>query len=203
MHRSLACVVAIIVVTSATAVADAPPALLGSLRGMPPAVLVGAFGGGHGHAVRAPHGWFLGADIGWAWIVGATDVATRATADDRTNSWCFGARAGYQFESGLAVQARFDRLGVAAPDGSGSIALASAGVRYSIPIVPMPFAEVQLGTALHGSDASAAVGVGIGASLVVARHLAFDLSLRDWIVDIDGIHNAPTVMLGVTAGFGG
>ncbi len=208
MHRSLvrAFAFAVPATLATTASADpwTPPALLGSLRGFPPAVLVGAFGGGHGRAVRAPHGWFLGVDAGWAWLVGPTDVAARSTATDfHDNHWCFGARAGYQLPSGLAVQARFDKLGVTAPDASGELMTASFGVRYSVPIVPMPFAEALVGPAFHGGDTSFTVGVGIGASVVVARHVAFDASLRDWIVDIAGVHHIPTLMLGITAGFGG
>jgi hypothetical protein len=198
MHRLL-----VLAILSTPAFADpAPPALLGTMRGIDP-VLVGAFGGGHAHAVGAPYGWFLGADAGWAWLLGGTDTAVRSTSGDRTDSWCFGARAGYQLASGLAVQARFDRLGVTAPDGSGTLMTASLGVRYSVPIVPMPFAEAAIGPAFHGSNVSPSAALGVGVSLLVARHLAFDASLRDWLVDIDGVHNVPTLMLGITAGFGG
>ncbi len=177
------------------------PLIMG-MRGIDP-VLVGAFGGGHGHGARAPHGWFVGADTGWAWFIGMPDVVARASSVPRDNAWCFGGRAGYQLASGLAVQARFDELGVGAPDGSGSLAALSAGVRYSVPIVPMPFAEAMVGPTFHGSDAAASAGVGIGLSLLVARHLAFDAAARDWIVDLGGVHHIPTITLGITAGFGG
>jgi len=207
MHRSFvrASTFVVVSVVAGSAHADpTPPALIDAFH-IPPAVLVGAFGGGHGHATHAPHGWFFGADTGLAWLVGATDVEARTTGSSAVDSkaWCFGARFGYQSASGLAVQARFDKLGVGAPDGSGELVAVSAGVRYSVPVAPMPFAEALVGPAFHGSDVSPTVGLGVGASLVVARHLAFDASLRDWIVDIDGMHHVPTLMLGISAGFGG
>ncbi len=194
MHR--AHVLALVAVSVPVTVAHADPAL-------PLEVLVGAFGGGHGGGPHAPHGWFLGADSGWAWLVGSTDVVARSSSDVHDNAWAFGARAGYQLRSGLAVQARFDKLGVTAPDLSGAMMTAAFGVRYSVPIVPMPFAEALVGPAFHGSQTSPTAAIGVGASLVVARHVTFDGSLRDWIVDIDGVHHVPTVMLGITAGFGG
>ena len=198
MHRSLSRVF-VLAVIAAPAAARAQPVL----HGIDP-VLVGAFGGSHGHGGRAPHGWFLGADTGWAWFVGAPDAIARTTSQPpRDNAWCFGARAGYQLASGLAVQARFDKLGVDAPDGSGSLDAVSAGVRYSLPVVPMPFAEAMVGPMFHGSDASASAGVGVGLSLLVARHVAFDGAVRDWIVDLGSVRHIPTVTFGITAGFGG
>lgn len=203
MHRSLACMFVLGVVSGP---ARADPGLgspvLGRLGGLDP-VLVGAFGGGHGHGGRAPRGWWLGADTGWAWFVGMPGAIARATSTPRDNAWCFGARAGYQLASGLAVQARFDKLGVDAPDGSGTLDTVSAGIRYSVPIVPMPFAEAMIGPTFHGSDAAVSAGVGVGLSLLVARHVAFDAAARDWIVDLGGVHHIPTLTLGITAGFGG
>lgn len=167
------------------------------------AELIGGFGGGHSSG-SGPHGYFFGADTGWAWIIGADPAAlARSTSDSPTDAWCFGARAGYQLASGLAVQARFDKLGLDAPDGSGELVGVSTGIRYSLPVVPMPFAEALVGSAIHGSDLSPMIGLGVGASLFVARHLSFDASLRDWIVDIDGMHHVPTLTLGISAGFGG
>ena len=194
MHRAR--VLAVVAVSLPAAAASADPAL-------PLEVLIGAFGGGHGGGPRAPHGWFLGADTGWAWLVGSADVAARTNSDVHDNAWSFGARAGYQLRSGLAVQARFDKLGVTAPDLSGEVMTASFGVRYSMPIVPMPFAEAMVGPAFHGAETSPSAGVGIGVSLAAARHVVFDASLRDWLVDIGGVHHVPTVTLGLSAGFGG
>lgn len=205
MHRSLVRVSAFVFTPMLATIAFAdplPPALLGSLRRMDP-VLVGAFGGGQGHWLGAPHGWFLGVDAGRAWLIGGTDIAARSTSGVHDEAWCFGARAGYQLVSGLAVQVRFDKLGVSAPNDRGPVMTASAGVRYSVPVVPMPFAEVLIGPAFHGSSVAPSAGLGVGASLVAARHIMFDASLRDWLIDTGGVHHVPTVMLGITAGFGG
>lgn len=200
MRCSIMRVFVVLAIPSA-ALADPDP-VIGRIRGLDP-VLVGSFGGGHGHGGRAPRGWFLGADAGWAWFVSMPDVAARASSTPRDSSWCFGARTGYQLASGLAVQARFDKLGVDAPDGSGTLDAISFGVRYSIPVVPMPFAEAMIGPTIHGSDASTSAGVGLGVSLLVARHVAFDGAVHDWIVDLGGVRHIPTITFGITAGFGG
>lgn len=192
-----------VVVLAVPSIALAEPApVIGHLHGIDP-VLVGSFGGGHGRGGLAPRGWFIGADTGWAWFVSMPDAAARTTSPPRDNAWCFGARAGYQLASGLAVQARFDKLGVDAPDGSGAVDMISAGVRYSIPIVPMPFAEAMVGPGIHGSAVDPGAGIGLGVSLLVARHVAFDGALRDWIVDLGGVRHIPTITFGITAGFGG
>ena len=204
MRRVSAGVLALLVAVSGRAAArpGLGPSWLRGLGRLDP-VLVGAFGSGHGRGVRAPQGWFFGADTGWAWLVGMPATATRGGSTTRSNAWCFGARAGYQLRSGISVQARFDKLGVEAPDGSGALDTVSAGIRYSLPTVPMPFAEVMAGPTLHGSDAAASAGVGLGVSLLVARHVGFDAVARDWIVDLGGVHHIPTITFGITAGFGG
>ena len=204
MYRSTLRVALVLAALSAhQAVADpSPPMVLGSLRGLPPALLVGSFGGGHSGG-RAPYGLFLGVDTGWAWLVGGSDVVARSTAEVHANAWCFGARGGYQFASGLAVQTRYDHLGLTAPDGSGALSFISAGVRYAFPMEIEPFAEAMVGPALHGSVASPAAMLGVGVSVLATRHVAFDLALRDWLVDIGGVHHAPAATLGITAGFGG
>ncbi|HSN27715.1 MAG TPA: hypothetical protein VLT45_15590, partial [Kofleriaceae bacterium] len=161
-------VAVIVVVVPAVAVADPFPWHIDP-------VLVGAFGGGHGRGGRAPHGWFLGADTGHAWFIGMSDVAAaRATSTPSDSGWCFGARAGYQLPSGLAVQARFDKLGVDAPDGTGALDAVSGGIRYSLPMVPMPFAEAAIGATFTGQDVAASAGIGVGLSLLPARHVSFD-----------------------------
>jgi hypothetical protein len=170
--------------------------------GVPPALLVGGAGGGAGAMGRSPEGWFLGADSGWATLIGG--ATARSEDEFHHDAWCFGARAGYQLASGLAVQLRFDDLGVSAPDGTGTLLFATAGVRYSLPLtVPMPFVEAMVGPAFHGGAVSPSVGAAVGLSLFAGRHVALEATLRDWLVGIDGVHHAPAVMLGVTAGFGG
>lgn len=186
--------------------ADADPGpqpVLGQLRNLPPAILTGGFGGGHSGA-RAPHGFFLGADTGWAWRVGGTtDVVAREVVATRSNAWCFGARGGYQLASGLAVQARYDHLGVAAPDDSGALSFVSAGVRYAFPMEIEPFAEAMVGPALHGSTTSPGAALSVGLAVLLSRHAAFDLAARDLLVDLGGVRHIPSITLGISAGYGG
>lgn len=170
---------------------------LGTLEGLPPFRLVGGFGGGGGAISRAPSGLFVGADTGWAVMLGPGPGPA-------PNAWAFGTRVGYQWRNGLALEGRFDDLGVEPPTKGGSLLFGSAGIRYSIPFVVMPFAEALIGPAFNGTHAAPGAGLGIGASLPVVRHLMFDLSLRDWIVDLDGaVRNVPTIELGITVGFTG
>jgi hypothetical protein len=167
------------------------------LSALPPSTLVGAVGGGGGALSRAPSGLFVGADTGWAVMLGPG-------SEPAPNGWAFGARLGYQWRSGLALEARFDDLGVDPPTGGGSLLVGSGGVRYSLPFLVMPFAEALVGPAFNGSHVTPGAGVGLGASLPVVRHLMIDLALRDWIVDLDGaVRNIPTVELGVAVGFPG
>lgn len=165
-------------------------------------LLIGAFGGGHS-AGHAPHGWFLGVDAGRSWLIGGTDVAARSASSAPTSAWCLGARAGYQLRSGIAMQVRYDQLGVTAPDASGNVSLVSAGVRYSFPAEIEPFAEAMVGPAFDGTNTSPAAALGIGVSVLATRHVAFDLAARDSLVDDKGVHHVPAITLGITAGFGG
>lgn len=179
-----------------------PQPVLGQLRNMPRALLTGSFGGGHSGG-RAPHGFFLGADTGWAWLVGGSDVVAREVVATPSNAWCFGARGGYQLASGLAVQARYDHLGLAAPDASGALSFVSAGVRYAFPMEIEPFAEAMVGPALHGSTTSPGAALSVGLSVLASRHAAFDLTARDLLVDIGRVRHVPSITLGITAGYGG
>ncbi len=167
------------------------------IAAMPLPVLVGTVGGGGGALSHAPSGVYVGADTGLGIMLGSPSYP----AED---AWSFGATAGYQWRSGLALQGRFDDLGVAPPRGGGSLLVASAGLRYSMPLVAMPFAEALVGPTFNGSHAAPAAGIGLGVSLPVLRHLALDLSVRDWIADLDGaVRNTPTVELGFAVGFPG
>lgn len=182
----------------------ASPAAADPLHHIPDAILIGSFGGSSGGGGHAPHGWFLGADTGWAWLVGASTVVERsAIIHPTSNGWSFGARAGYQLVSGLAVQARYDHLGVDAPDDNVGLSLVSAGVRYTLPAELAPFAEVMVGPALHAATTSPGAALALGLSVLATRHLTFDLTGRDVVVDIGGVHHVPSVTLGITAGFGG
>jgi hypothetical protein len=192
-------------VTSVSVPALAEESLFSSTRelsfalpaAVPPLRLVGGFGGGGGAIARAPSGLFIGADTGWAVMLGPRESSA-------PNAWAFGARVGYEWQNGLALEGRFDDLGVHPPTGGGSLLFGSAGIRYSLPLVVMPFAEALVGPGFNGSHLAPGAGLGVGASLPVLRHLMFDLALRDWIIDLDGgVRNVPTVELGITVGFGG
>ena len=175
---------------------SATPALA-ALFPLPPPVLVGVHGGGGDRLAHAPTGPLIGIDAGWATMLGSGSDAAHG-------AWAFGARAGYQFSSGLSLQARFDDLGVHAPDGSGPLLFATGGVRYVLPFIVMPFAEALVGTALYGPHASPGAGLGLGVALPVGRHLSFDFAARDWIADVDGtVRHIPAFEIGLTVGFGG
>lgn len=175
--------------------ADEPHATLAFA--LPPQRLIGgAMSGGGGG--RAHPGVFLGVDGGWATLL--------ATGDHATGAWTFGVRAGYQLASGLAVQARYDDLGVDVPlsdrDG-GVLQIASFGLRYSVPtFFVAPFGEAMVGPAFYDGGAVLSGGFGLGMALPVARHFAFELAARDWLVPIDGrVHQALAINLGATVSF--
>lgn len=172
----------------------------------PPALLVGAFGGSAGAYARMPYGFFFGADTGLATLVSSdSDVALRTQTQVAPlhRGWAFGVRTGYEWASGLAIQARFDDLGVHTSDGTTSLMFASAGLRYSFPFIVMPFVDALVGPAFDASGVSLGAAIGIGASIVVTRHLGIDLAFRDWIADLDGsVRHVPTATVGVQIGFG-
>lgn len=166
---------------------------------------IGAFGGGGGAYARMRSGFFLGAETGLALSTG-TDVnaGVARVASTPGSWWTFGARTGYEWENGVALQLRIDDLGTRAGDGSGTLSVASVGVRYSLPFIVMPFVDALVGPAFESGDTSLAAAVGVGGSVLITRHLAFDLAFRDWMTDLggSGIRHVPTVTLGVQIGFG-
>jgi hypothetical protein len=167
------------------------------LIAMPPEVLVGAYGGGSGALAHAPRGGFVGADAGWA-----TMLATGG--DEASGAPAFGLRAGWQWASGIALEGCFDDLGASPPQGGGPLLVGSGGVRYSVPLVVMPYAEVLGGAGFYGAHVSPTGGLGLGVSVPVLRHLMLDVGVRDWIADIDGhVRHVPTAALGFTVGFEG
>jgi hypothetical protein len=162
---------------------------------LPPAALVGAYGGGVGAVSHAPRGAFVGADAGWSTMLASG-------TDSAHGAWAFGLRGGYQWRSGLALEARFDDLGVSAPDGGGPLLAAVGGLRYSAPLIVMPYGEVELGPTFYGPHVSPSAQIGIGLSLPLHRHLVIDLGARDTIANVDGaVRHVPTVALGLTVGF--
>lgn len=163
----------------------------------PLAVLSATHGGGGGVVGRAPRGPFVGADAGGA-------VMLARGEDPSRGAWAFGARAGYQWRSGVAFDLRFDDLGLDAPDGSGPLLVGSAGLRYGFPLVVMPYAEARLGDAFYGPHSSVAAAIALGLAVPVFRHLALDLGARDWIADLDGrVRHTPTFEVGLAVGFDG
>lgn len=162
-----------------------------------PMVLVASAGGGGGRVARAPSGVFFGADGNVALMMGVPADPTRAAA-------AFDVRFGYAFRWGLSLQARFDDLGVSAPDPNraGPLMLGSFGVRYSFPLVVMPFVEAQLGPVFDSSRASIASLLGVGLSLPILRHVLIDLAAHDVIADVDGdVRHVLLLGLGLTVGF--
>lgn len=153
-----------------------------------------------GHQGGGPHGGvFIGIDTGLA-------VSLPAGTDPAERSLTFGARTGYEFPNGLALQLRYDYLGVAphltSPPTSGA-QIGSVGVRYSIPFLfPLPFFEAMWGPAFNGAVASVAGGLGVGASFPIGRHVRVDVSARDWVMPIDGhVRQIFTFTLGSSVSF--
>jgi hypothetical protein len=177
--------------------------LAASVAGATP---IGAFGGGGGGYARMRSGFFLGGETGLSLSTG-TDAGlggtTRAESSPRS-WWTFGVRVGHEWKNGIAIQLRFDDLGARAGDPTGTTSVASAGVRYSLPFAIMPFVDALVGPAFESGQTSFAVGLGVGGSLLITRHLALDVALRDWMTDLGGggIRHIPTVTLGVQIGFG-
>ncbi len=178
------------------------PWTIASASGSP----IGAFGGGSGGYARMRSGLFLGADTGIALLVSsdADGVAhTDSPVEPKDRAWTFGARAGYEGENGVAVEAQVDDLGIHTNDGTEPLTFCAVGVRYSLPFVVMPFAEALIGPAFDSSGTSLGAGVGVGASILVTRHLGIDVTFRDWMADLDGgIRHMPTGTVGIQLGFG-
>jgi hypothetical protein len=153
-------------------------------------------------------GWFLGADTGVATLLSSDAdrmplLAASTSTSPNYHAWAFGARAGYEWPSGLALQARIDDLGVHTGDGPGGSTFATVGLRYSLPFALMPFADVLAGPAFDDAGASFGAAIGVGVSVLITRHLGVDLALRDWMADLDGgIRNIPTATVGIQLGFG-
>jgi hypothetical protein len=146
------------------------------------AELIGGFGGGGGAYARMRSGFVLGAESGKS--IGGNDIG-----------WTVGVRTGYEWATGVTVQARLDDLRTAT--------VASAGLRYSLPFIVMPFVDALAGPAFDGGTTSLEVALGIGASAIVTRHLAIDVAARDWMTDtMGGIHHVRTITVGVQINVG-
>jgi len=182
--------------SSRTASAEPAHGVLDFAIPRPPARLTGTvLSPGHGPA-EAQEGLLLGIGSGWSTLL----PSSRDAAD---GAWSLGARLGYQLRYGLALDARYDYLGVAPHADGRVLQTGAAGLRYSLPWYVEPFAEAALGCTFHGADVSIGGGVGLGISLPVGQHLAFDLALRDWITPLDGeVRHVLSTHLGVTLTFG-
>ncbi len=172
----------------------------GSARAEPTGVFARPIGGwsAGGYAAAGPIGGALVAvEAGWATML-------PAGGDTAHGSLTLGARAGWQFGNGLAIHLRYDDLGVKPIAASSSpLQLATAGLRYSFPFfVPLPFAEVDAGTAFAGGDPTFGAGAGLGVSLPLGRHVLVDAIARDWLVSISGeLRQTLTASLGLTVTF--
>jgi hypothetical protein len=121
-------------------------------------------------------------------VEGAWAATLPSPADPGQQGWGFGARAGWALQSGLSVHARYDDLGTEPSGVRPPLQLATAGLRYSVPfLVPMPFAEVDVGPAFVGGGVNPGGGAELGVSLPVARSLLVDLAAHDWLVPVAGV----------------
>jgi hypothetical protein len=166
-----------------------------------PMRLVGGFrpAGHHGGGGGPRGGSFLGVDTGAA-------ISLPAGGDGAERAFSFALRTGYELPSGLAVQLRYDYLGVAphlTMSPTSPTQIGSAGVRYSIPFLfPMPFFEAMWGPAVDGRTVSIAGSLGAGASFPIGRHVRVDASVRDWITPINArLRQILTFELGVAVSF--
>jgi hypothetical protein len=188
--RIVAGLVSILPVLTAPGRALAEPAL-------PYARLVGSFGGGGGGRTQMAQagGLYLGLDAGAAVMLGdGEDSATSAPA--------FGLHAGYRLPSGLAFDVRGDDLGVASPGQSMPFVVGGAGMRYTLPLLVMPFVEAHVGALDYGPRVSAAADGALGIAVPVGEHLEIDVSARDWIAGVDGVvRHVPMFTLGFEVGF--
>jgi len=160
-----------------------------------PAFVTNAYGGGSGALARSPYGFFAGADGGAAAFFAARDEKQRFAP-------AFGGRLGYQWVNGLAMHVGFDDLGLEPTVGGGPLLLPAVGLRYSLPFIVEPFAELSIGATFNSVVASPTGGIGLGISVPVVRHLAFELEFRNCMMNVDGsVRDVPTLELGAAVGF--
>lgn len=164
---------------------------------------------GHRGTLAEEEGAIFGVDIGGAFpIAGATEAR---------DSVAFGGRVGYQFRDGIALQARFDSLGVTQTlINNSQLMFATIGMRYTFPFLfPLPFVEAMIGPSFVNSSPSVGqvgaseqvdfgAGVGLGASFLLSRHVSIDVSAHDWLSPVGGsLLQVLTVQAGVSLSVGG
>jgi len=183
--------VGVLVATPLSRAASDPPVLMSSPRLVFARPIGGAPAGSSVHL--GPWGGpLLGVDGSWATML-AND------RDGSLGSGAFGVRAGWAFANGLAVQLRYDDLGVEPASSPAPLQLATAGLRYSVPfLLPMPFAEVVAGPAFVRGGVQVGAGGGLGVSLPIGPIL-IDLLGRDWLVPVaDSVRQTITVGVGLS-----
>jgi hypothetical protein len=172
---------------------------LGSARAEPPAVFARPVGGwvSGGYAARGPLGGpLLAVEGGWAAMLptgGAPGYGSPTLA----------AMVGWQFPNGLAMHLRYDDLGVRPDSSTSPLQTATAGLRYSMPFfIPLPFAEVDAGSAFVRGDAAFGASAGLGISVPLGSHVLVDAIGRDWLIPVSGeLRQTLTASLGLTITF--
>ncbi len=172
---------------------------LGSARAEPPDLFGRPMGGwsGGGYAARGPLGGpLLAVEGGWAAML-------PAAGDPGYSSPTLAARVGWQFPSGIALHLRYDDLGVRPDPSASPLQVATVGLRYSVPFfIPLPFAEVDAGSAFLGGDATFGASAGLGVSVPLGSHVLVDAVGRDWLIPISGeLRQTLTASLGLTVTF--
>jgi hypothetical protein len=75
-------------------------------------------------------------------------------------------------------------------------------MRYTIPLIVMPFAEAHLGAVTYAPHVAFAGDAALGVAVPVGNHLEIDATARDWIADVDGAtRHVPMFTLGLVVGF--
>ena len=127
-----------------------------------------------------------------------------AVAGDPTEGAAsFGASLGYAWPNGISVDARYDDLGAARTDLAATpLQTASAGLRYSAPLVVMPFGEVRCGSAFDTTGAFFAAALALGVDVPFTRYLSAEVTVRDWLVpDQVALRSIATFQVGLTVRF--
>ncbi|HVY44449.1 MAG TPA: hypothetical protein VHB21_01170 [Minicystis sp.] len=163
---------------------------------LPPLVLRSA---GFAAAARPGSGGYggvlLGADGGVSWLL-------PAGPDKSQQAGSFGVRFGYDFGNGLSFDGRYDDLGVV--EAKGPLQAVTLGGRYALPLLVMPFVDVRAGAQFDAVAAQVVAAPGAGVAVPVSRHLALDLTARDWLaVPGERLRSIITLRLGATVTFGG
>jgi hypothetical protein len=126
-----------------------------------------------------------------------------AAGDPGYGSPTLAARVGWQFPSGITLHLRYDDLGLRPDPSASPLQVATVGLRYSVPFfIPLPFAEVDAGSAFVGGDPKFGASVGLGVSVPLGSHVLLDAAGRDWLIPISGeLRQTLTACLGLTVTF--